>query len=259
MSEMLRKFQEKIKDNIILWVLIFGLNTISIATESLVPPATRPFSLTDVSISYPFTEAETYTTLWLGIVVIVFPTTLFLGLIILDNKPTKFQRFYKAISGLLFGVGVSMFITTFLKVRMAKLRPDFLARCVPILKKGESSTGLFTQEICSAPFGRTILLDGYRSNPSGHSSLAFSTMLFLSMWLLDVYGQKSNSGLMKITCFLPLFVAFDIFTSRIYDFRHDYYDVYFGTVIGIFASVISFYYVYKDKSDDEEPNSILPL
>ncbi|TID28722.1 hypothetical protein CANINC_002349 [Pichia inconspicua] len=259
-DELLGKFQEKVRDNALLWTIILLLNALSIVFELTSIPATRPFSLTDISISYPFVEAERYDDLTLLFLSIMLPIALFGTFISLDNKNCKFHRFYEAISGFLFGIGLSMIFTTFLKVRMAKLRPDFLARCAPLLKKGESEIGLFTHEICSAPFGERILNEGFKSNPSGHSSLASASMLFFSLWLYDTYGRKSHNKMISLICFSPLFIAFDVATSRIYDFKHDYYDIYFGTIIGIVGALIGFLYIYESERDNEDTgNTILPV
>lgn len=259
-SDVVGQFQEKIRDNVFLWTLIFGLNAVSIVIELTSIPATRPFLLNDVSISYPFIESETYSDVGLIFIAIFLPVMLFGVFIYLDSKNDKFHRFYKAVSGLLFGIGLSMILTTFLKVRMTKLRPDFLARCAPLLKKGESGVGLFTHNICSAPFGERILYEGFKSNPSGHSSLAFAAMLFVSMWLYDTYGRKLQNRVLSLMCFSPLFLALDVATSRIYDFKHDYYDITFGTFIGLAGTIISFFCIYEGRNFEEDPeNTILPL
>lgn len=240
LKDLMTKFQELAKENLMLWSSILGLLIVSFYMEKIATPAKKPFSLSDPTIAYPFTENERYSENMLFIVCLLFPLLIITMLIVIDDIGSKFQRFYKSTSCFSFAIALSAFMTSFLKIRIAKLRPDFLARCDPT-NIGELSNNvlLYDESICSAPLGQFILNDGYKSCPSGHSSMSMCGMLFLSIWLYLTYGKTCQRGLLKLMCFIPLLLSFDVITSRIYDFRHGYFDVMFGTFVGIVCTLLS--------------------
>lgn len=262
---LVKKFQDKAKGNILLWATTFSLFLLAIYWEVFSTPAKRPFSISDPRISNPFVEYERYDNFKLASLCVLLPLLAMSLLILVDNQRDKFHRFYKCVSVFTFSTGLSVFLTTFAKVRLTKLRPDFLARCGPILSKTDARTILYTEEICSMPLGEFLLDDGYKSCPSGHSTLAVSGMLFVSLWLYHTYGKNlsraNNSGrIMRILCFSPMLLAIDICASRIYDFRHDYFDILCGGTVGALSTIIGV--VVLDLSEtviDSEAEVILPV
>lgn len=257
---MWKKFLVKVKNNLLLWGTSSTLIILAIYLELFATAARRPFSLTDKTISYPFIENEKYGDISLLLLGYVFPQLLMLALVVTDSKGQKFFRFYKTISCFTFAVALAVFTVTFSKIRLAKLRPDFLARCGPVAKSLEtSSQTLYTEEVCSSPFGKAILNDGYKSCPSGHSTISMCGMLFLSLWLFRSYGQNQKSGVLKLLCFAPLFLALDVITSRIYDFKHDYFDILSGSIVGAGAVLVSGAFIELNEDDDSDVDPLLPL
>jgi diacylglycerol diphosphate phosphatase/phosphatidate phosphatase len=256
-------FIMKVSENLVLWITTGFLLTFSAYLEKFGVAAKRPFSLTDLTISNPFIEFEKYNNTKLFLACGILPICIATIFIFSDKKNGKFHRFYKMISCFLFALGLSVFITTFLKVRFAKLRPDFLARCKPILKDNEiSRTLLYTEEICSAPFGEFTLNDGYKSCPSGHSTVSICCMLFFSLWLYYGYGKNNKTKVMKILSFTPMLLAFDIATSRIYDFKHGYFDILSGSLIGALGAIVSVYHLginHEEQEGEYFEDTILPL
>ncbi|KAI0720635.1 lipid phosphate phosphatase 1 [Fomitopsis betulina] len=130
--------------------------------------------------------------------------------------------------------------TEFLKNRVGRLRPDFLSRC-----KWDK-----TLKACSGDLD--TVLDGRRSFPSGHSSTAFSGMMFLSLWIAGITGAWCitrsatarsflASRLAKLSLsFLPLFFATWVAISRLEDYRHHKEDVIVGSLLGIACAVICY-------------------
>ncbi|KAF8906256.1 lipid phosphate phosphatase 1 [Gymnopilus junonius] len=124
--------------------------------------------------------------------------------------------------------------------RSGRLRPDFLARC-KWDKVLEKCTG-FAQ----------IVLDGRKSFPSGHSSTAFSGMLFLSFWIagqtaawaFDVpkSPKRLRSSRMLAFCaaLLPISWAFHVALTRIQDYRHHTEDVIVGSLLGCVCATIAY-------------------
>ena len=74
------------------------------------------------------------------------------------------------ILGLLLSSGTAFVITGALKNATGKPRPDLIARCIPIVGSVDPPVfGLSNSTICTQT-DNSILKDGFRSFPSGHSS-----------------------------------------------------------------------------------------
>ena len=65
-----------------------------------------------------------------------------------------------------------------MKNAVGRPRPDLLARCKP--REGTPVQGLVGVEVCGEGDGH-LLRDGWRSFPSGHSSLAFCGLGYLAL------------------------------------------------------------------------------
>ncbi|KAL1964258.1 hypothetical protein VTN77DRAFT_7078 [Rasamsonia byssochlamydoides] len=189
------------------WILIIVVAAIG-AGFSKVQGNQNPFSLTDLSISYPYAVKETVTTSTLVLVSLVAPAALILILtFFFVPTPTALRgapfaliwrrKIWEWNAGWM-GLGVALagaFVATEgLKDLMGKPRPDFLARCDPDLSKvatyavsglGRQLQGaptLVTWEICRNQ-GYDVKVDGFASFPSGHSSFSFAGMTYLTLWL----------------------------------------------------------------------------
>jgi len=78
----------------------------------------------------------------------------------------------------------------------------------------------------------------YNSFPSGHSATAFS--IFCLLALISVGKNKIGSILLGIIYFfIALLAAF----SRVYLSQHFFNDIYFGSIIGVSATVVSYLYI----------------
>ncbi|KAF8159483.1 lipid phosphate phosphatase 1 [Crassisporium funariophilum] len=121
-----------------------------------------------------------------------------------------------------------------------RLRPDFLARC-----KWDAIA-----EECMGK--KQNILDGRKSFPSGHSSTAFSGMVFLSLWIAGQTAAwcfsipktprslRASRMLTFLLTLLPLFWATHVAVSRLQDYRHHKEDVIVGSFIGIISAVLSY-------------------
>ncbi|PCH36340.1 acid phosphatase/Vanadium-dependent haloperoxidase [Wolfiporia cocos MD-104 SS10] len=141
------------------------------------------------------------------------------------------------------GRGLSEVITEVLKNRVGRLRPDFLSRC-----EWDKTLKSCTGDVVD-------ILDGRRSFPSGHSSTAFSGMMFLSLWLAGMTGAwcitrsaparslLSSKLARLIFSILPLAFATWVAISRVEDNRHHKEDVIVGGLIGVISATIC-YFIY---------------
>ena len=166
---------------------------------------------------------------------------------------------------------LTTFITDVVKNSVGRPRPDLIARCKP--KKDTPEHALVTIEVCTER-NHHILHDGWRSFPSGHSSLAFSGLGFLALYVFQnkiAFSQRANDGrflagqmhvfrprtdLARVLLALaPLIGAALIAISRLEDYRHDVYDVTTGSLLGMLVAYFSYrrYYPTLKSHDCDTP------
>ena len=189
-------------------VLIAGLGGIF----NYVKPYHRPFSLLDLSISYPI-EDEFFTITLLLLVCGLAPAVI-IALIALVFIPgfrfcrgtnrahilrLKLWEWEKGWAGFCLSLGIGFFITQGMKNLFGKPRPNLLARCDPDLSNiashvvggyGQAFDArwvLVDSSICQQTNMR-LLDDGFRSFPSGHSSFSWSAMLYLSLFMCSKFA-----------------------------------------------------------------------
>ncbi|EHA8589780.1 putative lipid phosphate phosphatase 3, chloroplastic [Cocos nucifera] len=137
---------------------------------------------------------------------------------------------HHAILGLLFSVLITGVITDALKDAVGRPRPDFYWRCFPDGKElYDPVTG---NVICHGE--RSLLKDGHKSFPSGHTSWSFAGLGFLALYLsgkIKAFDQRGHVAKLCIV-FLPLLVACLIGISRVDDYRHHWQDVFAGGLLG---------------------------
>ena len=173
----------------------------------------RPFSLLDLTISYPYIQQELITTTTLVIVSLLAPALIIVivvagfvpGRRTIRFKPRsdiirlKLWEFERGWAGLALSVATAFFITQGAKNLFGKPRPDLLARCQPDLSQlaahvvggyGQDISARWTlvdAGICTS-MDKATLNDGFRSFPSGHSSFSWSGLLYLSLFLCSKFA-----------------------------------------------------------------------
>ena len=134
-------------------------------------------------------------------------------------------------------VGLTWLLTDTIKTYAGQLRPNFYDMC-------EFNKDTLECETDS----KHLLQESRRSFPSGHSSLAFGSMMTLSLYFLGKVGIQRNmysqvpsfrSKILYLLSSLPLLLAFFIATSRIHDFWHHPADVVGGALIGVACALFS--------------------
>ncbi|KAF8010187.1 hypothetical protein BT93_J0966 [Corymbia citriodora subsp. variegata] len=82
---------------------------------------------------------------------------------------------------------------------------------------------------------RSVIDEGHKSFPSGHTSWSFTGLGFLSLYLAGKIKAFDRKGHVAKLCiiFLPLLVASLVGISRVDDYWHHWQDVFAGGLLGI--------------------------
>lgn len=255
--------QWRIADLLFLFVLFISF----FATNKL-QPFQRQFYVNDLTILHPFAEHERVTDSQLFFYASWVPISVVgvLGLLITKPK-NKIYFTYISLVGLCISILLTSSVTNILKNSIGRLRPDFLARCIP--KEGTPvDVMVLAKNVCTTK-NTSLLLDGFRTTPSGHSSLSFAGLGYLSLWLSGqfVVAHHSLGSWRSVVSAIPAFGAALIALSRTEDYRHHFVDVILGSVIGILISWWSYrryfpkitdeksyvpYLIQEDEREDEE-------
>ncbi|KAH0283934.1 PAP2-domain-containing protein [Aureobasidium namibiae CBS 147.97] len=273
------------------WVLLICIVAVA-GGISFVTPYHRPFSLIDLAISYPYVESDEISTALLVVLSLILPaiviaivTALFVPAFSVSNL--RNQRYWKrklwefnaGWMGLGLSFALAFFVTTGIKNLIGKPRPDLLARCQPDLNDiaahvvggyGQDISQRWTlvsSSICTT-MDKKRLDEGFRSFLSGHSSMSWSGLLYLSLWLASKFNMlipylghgtpsKRNEEdeedqqeareraaappvFGAIIVLIPVCLAFYICSTRYVDFKHQGIDIFSGSVLGIVTAWIGF-------------------
>ncbi|KAK1922989.1 phospholipid metabolism-related protein [Papiliotrema laurentii] len=208
----------------------------------------REFSLNDISIQHSHAVHERVPPFLLGIIsagiplAILVPLSLFIGKSRWDT--------HNAVIGLFMSYTMTGVVTQIIKMSVGRPRPDLIARCLP--REGAADHpvfGLSTVEICTST-NKLVLDDGFKSFPSGHSSLSFAGLGFLSLYLAgkmhlwDVKGHRTRAWF----ALSPLLGGIMVAISRTEDNRHHWQDVLVGSLLGLFIAWVSYRTYYPKLS-----------
>jgi membrane-associated phospholipid phosphatase len=187
------------------WALLVVLAVLGYVVNNL-SPNHHAFSLVDPSISYPFHND----TISIGVValvsavapviIIAIITFLFVpGPTVPKGTPQslvwrrRLWELHASWLGLATSLAAAWFITNGLKNLLGKPRPNMLGRCQPDLDNiaahvvggvltATSDGRLVTSSICMNP-DKSIVDEGFRSFPSGHSTISSAGLVYLSLFL----------------------------------------------------------------------------
>ncbi|KAF5961320.1 hypothetical protein HYC85_002529 [Camellia sinensis] len=144
---------------------------------------------------------------------------------------------HHAILGLLFSVLVTAVLTDGIKDAVGRPRPDFFWRCFP---DGKDIYDQLGDVICH---GQTsIVKEGHKSFPSGHTSWSFAGLGFLSLYLSGKIKAFDRRGHVSKLCivFLPLLIASLVAISRVDDYWHHWQDVFAGGLLGLTVAIFCY-------------------
>lgn len=199
-----------------------------------IQPFQRQFYVGDITILHPFAETERVSNEALFLYLTWVPMALIFLVSMVASRPAdKPFVTYTSVLGLVISVLTTSVLTDVLKNYFGRHRPDFLARCVP---KHDSPLNVmvYAKDVCTTD-NIHRLMDGFRTTPSGHSSISFAGLFFTSLWLGGQLAVvRAEAGALRwVACFMPTLGAAIIALSRTEDYRHHFVDVFIGLVIGI--------------------------
>lgn len=161
------------------------------------------------------------------IIAILLPLAVFLVYYFIRNDVYDFHH---ALLGLLFSVLITAVITDAIKDGIGRPRPDFFWRCFP------NGTGVFdkvtSDVLCTGD--KSVIKEGHKSFPSGHTSWSFAGLVYLSWYLSGKVRVFDRRGHIAKLCLvlLPVLLAALIAVSRVDDYWHHWQDVFAGGLIG---------------------------
>ncbi|XP_021938562.1 hillarin isoform X2 [Zootermopsis nevadensis] len=215
-------------------------------------PFHRGFFCDDDSIRYPVPAYQTVSGLLVGIVglgvpvlVVVVMETVQLGI----TQPSKLVLFgwtpylwmvqcYTYVGAFLFGAGMEHVTVEVAKRLVGRLRPHFLAACVPLgLNCNFISHNYITDYICLG--NDDLIKEARMSFPSGHSSLSFYAATFTIMYLQIRMAWQSSKHLKHLLQFLAMMAAWATALTRVSDYMHHWSDVLAGIAIGTFFGILT--------------------
>ncbi|KQJ96254.1 lipid phosphate phosphatase 2 [Brachypodium distachyon] len=217
------------------WIILFFLAVVD-GLLNIIEPFHRFVGrdmMTD--LSYPL-KGNTIPFWAVPLFAVVLPWIIFVGIYF---KKKNVYDLHHGILGILYSVLITAVITDAIKDAVGRPRPDFFWRCFP---DGKPNYDKFTSNvICHGE--KSVIKEGHKSFPSGHSSGSFAGLGFLAWYLAGKLAAFDRKGHIAKLClvFLPLLVASLVAVSRVDDYWHHWQDVFAGGIIGL--TVASFCYL----------------
>ena len=213
---------------------VAGLGAVAAVVE-LAPGARRRLQPEELwTVAYP--EApETVPAVWLPVLGLALPLAVYAADYLLRTR--RAADLGAACLGQFIAFLATGIATDLVKLAVGRPRPCFLARCFPhgVPAEVPLEDGF---PACEDP-GASGVKDGYKSFPSGHASLAFAGLGFLSLYLVHSLRLRRGAGKpwRRLAATLPWLGALMVGVSRVHDYRHNPSDVLAGAALGTFTAV----------------------
>ncbi|KAK5113335.1 hypothetical protein LTR62_003434 [Meristemomyces frigidus] len=217
-------------------------------------PFHRLFRLDDPRLGFPHAEVERVSVSYLFLYAGLLPLLTLIAWALIF-RPSA-HKAHVTILGLFITIFLTCFITDVIKDAVGRPRPDLVARCKADLTAPLHE--LVSVDVCTET-NHHVLHDGWRSFPSGHSSFAFAGLGYLAMFFgSQTHVLRARADLaVVLLCLAPLLGAGLIAMSRLEDYRHDYADVLFGSLIGFSVAYFNWrrYYPSLMSRGCDEPHA----
>ncbi|KAG8132456.1 putative Lipid phosphate phosphohydrolase 3 protein [Naja naja] len=165
---------------------------------------------------------------------------------------------YKQVGCFAFGCAISQSFTDIAKVSVGRLRPNFIAVCVPDFTKVNCSQGYIQEYQCLNP-DESKVQEARKSFFSGHASFSLYTMLYLVLYLQARFTWRGARLLRPLLQFTLIMMAFYTGLSRVSDHKHHPTDVLAGFTQGALVAYCIVFYVsdlFKQKTKVLQPPPI---
>ncbi|TFK72189.1 acid phosphatase/Vanadium-dependent haloperoxidase [Pluteus cervinus] len=236
------------------WILTIGLALCFFLLDK-VNGYRREFSVSDTSLRHTFAVHERVPDVALYMICFVSP--LLIQPVINFCTVRSWWDFHNGTLGLILGLSLTGAVTQIVKITVGRPRPDLIDRCQPPIGTVDPEFGLSNWTICTR---LDLLNDGFRSFPSGHSSLSFAGLGFLSYYLagklhlFDRRGQAHKAWL----SLGPFAAAALVAVSRTMDYRHHWQDVLTGSILGTVTSYFAYRQYYPSLADERSHRPYSP-
>lgn len=178
------------------------------------------------------------------VIALVVPITFFVIFFIFRKD---IADLHQALLGLFYALALSAVVVDALKNGVGRPRPNFFLRCFP---DGSTVFGPDGNVKCTGT--ESVIREGYKSFPSGHSSWSFAGLSYLSFYLagkLSIFSKRGHIAYLLPVGF-PLVAATAVGVSRICDYWHNVSDVVTGALIGIVCALTFYRFIYPRFSDE---------
>ncbi|RVW16976.1 putative lipid phosphate phosphatase 3, chloroplastic [Vitis vinifera] len=158
---------------------------------------------------------------------------------------------HHSILGLFFSMLITAVITEAIKDAVGRPRPDFFWRCFP---DGKDVYDQWGDVICHGK--DSVIREGHKSFPSGHTSWSFAGLGFLSLYLsgkIQAFDRKGHVAKLCIV-FLPLLAASLVGVSRVDDYWHHWQDVFAGGLLGLVVAFFCYLQFFPPPYDNNGKN-----
>jgi membrane-associated phospholipid phosphatase len=174
----------------------------------------------------------------------------------------SFWDMNNAIMGLLYSLILGTLFQVTIKILIGGFRPYFLVVCQPDISRAAThdTTGLngvgfhqlmYSADVCTNP-DKGAVKGAMTSFPSGHSTAAFASGVFLFLWMnakLKVWTNYQTSFWWLALLFAPLLGAVLQACLLTIDMAHNWYDILVGSIIGTMFAFASYRLVYASIFD----------
>ncbi|SAM08515.1 hypothetical protein [Absidia glauca] len=231
------------------WIIVIIMAAVWFAIDH-VEPYHREFSLTNTDLMYTYSPRDSVPVWLLAIICFVIPVVIITFVAVFQYKSALDLN--HGLLGLCLSLTICAMITD-----VTKPRPDLLDRCQPAVGAHDPPMGLSNYTICTVGSDTSIMIDGFKSFPSGHTSFAFAGLTYFSLYLagkFNLFDQKGEGRTLKIFLFwIPILGALLIGISRFRDYRHHWGDVLIGGIIGLICAFFAYRQYYPPLYEGGSP------
>jgi len=231
-------------------ILVLVLFVAAFVLDSSASPHHQQFNPDDPRMGYPVL-ASTVPTWLLFVIAALLPPAIFVVTYI-GNRPENSGKaaaeLRRVLLAYFLALGCTLLVTIAGKKLAGRPRPNAVALSGYI-------GGKFTAK-------DSDVSEAFQSFPSGHSSISFVAMVWLSLYFMHKLrsdrSEPNNEGWKFVVCAMPTVLAFWVGITRMTDYWHNPSDVLAGALLGTAFAVVIFRAYYL-KHQRPSPSSTLPF